>query len=164
MSSLFGGLLSSLTSYFNTYLLYMEQDPLVSLRFTIPLGIVFVYGLMLRSQSNRAKVDSNPVLAQEREQFAIPVDYLNKEMIYVTNQDVDHIVEIMEKSTRNIKMLSLIIKRNNSRYKRLKYRMKYTQSSKRKAKLQKRMDICTGDILGAYGEIRRITINVEKEE
>ncbi|MCL4357000.1 MAG: hypothetical protein M1460_03935 [Candidatus Thermoplasmatota archaeon] len=146
-----------------TFFTYLIQNPFNDLRFLVPLSLVFAYGLVLRHNSSKSKIDFNPNLSQSKEPFSIPDDYLNKEMLYVTKLDVDHVVNMMYKSSKEIKNLTHYISSNRSRYSRIKYRLGYTQSNRRKETLEKRMEECARNILNAYGTLRKIIMDIEME-
>ncbi len=147
-----------------TFFLYLIQNPFNDFRFLIPLSLALAYGFVLRHNSSKNKIEYNPNLSQSKEPFSIPDDYLNKEMLYVTNLDVDHVVNMMYKSSKEIRSLARYISSNRSRYRRIKYRLGYTQSKRRKEKLEKRMGECAKNILNAYSQLRKITMDIELEE
>ncbi|MGP6206725.1 hypothetical protein ACNF42_01630 [Cuniculiplasma sp. SKW3] len=142
----------------------IESDPLNTLKFLIPSIIVIFYFLVLKVASVRNKTDRNPDLKQEKEIFKVPKDYLNMEMVYVEKSDIEHVSDIILKSSRKVNIITKKIKSEYRKYKRIKYRITFVQSEKRKRVLEKRLSDITEGILKDYKEIRNSMLELGDEK
>lgn len=143
--------------------LYYEfrTEPFIFLIFSVPVFMVVFYFIILKINARRRKVDSDPTLKQEKETFKLPEDYINKEMVFVQNKDYDHFETNLENSSRKIVTLSKYLNRKARKYKRMKYRVTYTASERKKQKLSANMKKEFEEIMKAYANIQKATIDLD---
>ncbi len=143
---------------------YIEAKPFDTLKFLIPSLIVVFYFFVLKVSSFRNKTDRNPDLKQEKETFKVPNDYLNTEMVYVEKADVEHVSDIILKSSRKVNIITKKIKSEYRRYRRIKYRITFVQSERRKRALEKQLTEITESMLKDYKEIRNAMLELGQEK
>lgn len=145
----------------NGFIAEVMSDPLVMLQFLIPLLIVVVGVLTLKVHGARSKINTNPSMVQEREVFELPDDNFYKEMMYVDNGDSDHFEQTIEKNTKEIISSTKVIKNFARRYKRLKYRLQYTNSKRKKEKMDARMKAIMKEMLRIYGNLEKDMLKLD---
>ena len=106
-------------------------------------------------------MDSEPTLKQEKEDFKIPEDYINTEMLFVQNRDYDHFETNLENSSKKITILSKDLNRKARKYRRMKYRITYTASERKKQKLSKAMQEQFKEVMQIYASIQKVTIDLD---
>ncbi|MCL4345778.1 MAG: hypothetical protein M1496_05385 [Candidatus Thermoplasmatota archaeon] len=139
---------------------YIRADPLATLQFLVPSLMVVFYAILLKISGARNKVDRNPDLKQEKEVFRVPGDYLNKEMVYVEKSDIEHVSDIILKSSSKVNIITKRIRHEYRKYRRIKYRMTFVQSERRKASLRKQLNSIADNMLKEYTEIRKSMLDV----
>lgn len=142
----------------------IESDPFNTLKFLIPSVMVIFYFFVLKVASVRNKIYRNPDLKQETEVFKVPRDYLNKEMVFVEKADIEHVSDIILKSSRKVNIITKKIRSEYRKYKRIKYRLTFVQSEKRKKVLQRKLSGIAEGILKDYKEIRNSMLELSDEE
>ncbi len=139
---------------------YIESDPIHTLRFLIPSILIVFYAILLKVSAARNKVDKNPDLKQEKEVFPVPKDYINLEMVHVQNSDLDYVSDIILKSSNKVNIITKQMKRDMRRYRRIKYRMTFVQSDRKRKELRERMENITQSLLKQYAEIRKSMLEI----
>ncbi len=146
---------------FQAILLILIHEPYIFFRFLIPVLAVLGLAISLRVHGRRRYIDLEPVMAQETEKFVVPDDYLNKEMVYVENSDYAHFEEKIEDSSKKIAFYSKYLRKNARKYKRLRYKLNYVSSEKKKKKLNSNMEKQFKDIVRIYGKIQQASIDMD---
>lgn len=139
----------------------VRSDPLSLFQFLIPLLIIVAGVISLRVRGAKTKINANPSMVQERENFELPDDYFSKEMMYVINGDRDHFEQSIENSSNYIIRSTKAINRFARRYKRLKYRLQYTNSNRKKKRLEEQMKIIMNEMIRMYGEVEKNWIRLD---
>ncbi|MHB1440472.1 MAG: hypothetical protein ACYCSO_04650 [Cuniculiplasma sp.] len=147
----------TLTEFF----LQLEVKPYIVFIFLVPVLMIFFYFIILKINTHRRKVDSEPTLKQEKEDFKIPEDYINTEMLFVQNRDYDHFETNLENSSKKITILSKDLNRKARKYRRMKYRITYTASERKKQKLSKAMQEQFKEVMQIYASIQKVTIDLD---
>ncbi len=149
---------------FAAFISEIRTDPLALFQFLIPLLVLVFAVLTLKIRGTRVKVNSNPSMVQERENFELPDNDFNREMIYVTKQDFDHFEVSIEERSRMILASVKILDRMARKYKRLKYKAQYTTNNARKKRLNTLIQSKMGEMLKLYNTVEKemLKLNIEK--
>jgi hypothetical protein len=146
---------------FGEFILILETRPLLTLKFLIPTLIILIYSLILAINYLRNKVDKEPQPKQAKESFLVPMDNINKEMEFVQNLDYDHFESQLENSSAKIRVLSKSLRKKARKYRRMKYKMSFTASERKKQNLSKKMGEQFEDLVKIYGGIQRATLDMD---
>lgn len=138
-----------------------RSDPLSLFQFLIPVLILVAGVISLRIRGARTKINANPSMVQERENFQLPDDYFSTEMMYVVNGDRDHFEQSIESSSDFIIRSTKAIKQFARRYKRLKYRLQYTNSNRKKQRLEEQMKRIMNEMIRLYADVEKNWLNFD---
>ncbi len=155
--------ISAITGTFTVILQGILENPLVDLRFLVPVVVLLVITMSFRHSSKKTVTDSPPTLQQKREPFVTPNDRFNSELKRIEQNDMEfylrsfeHDLERFKEYSRKLKLL----KRDYFRYDKwaLSQRPKRSQRGK---KLQKEV---FDEIVSLYSDLKKMRLSVIETE
>lgn len=109
-----GNFLSSITTALSGYLGDILKNPATDLKFLVPVSILVIASLAIRSHSKRVRIDSVPTLSQKIEPFETPRDKFNVEVRFIVSGNYDVYVSRMDEELNRIEEIKkkyLILRR-----------------------------------------------------
>ncbi len=151
--------IGSITAPITSILGDILNNPLIDLRFLIPVITLLFIVLSFRHSSKKSVIDSPPTLQQKREPFITPDDRLSSELKRIEQNDMEYYIRSFEHDVDKFKEYSRklkLLKREYFRYDRwvLSQRPKKSQKGKR---LQKEI---FDEIVSLYADLKSLRLSV----
>ncbi|MGC8506064.1 MAG: hypothetical protein ACP5NK_05085 [Thermoplasmata archaeon] len=94
---------TGIAGYVEGVFYHILYNPIIDLKFLVPVVLLFAITMMLRHRVKKTKIDSAPTLEQKREPFTVSQDRFNSEIKKAEKYDMQFYVESLSQDVEKIK-------------------------------------------------------------
>ena len=150
---------TGITGYVEGLFYHFLYNPIVDLKFLVPVVLLFALTLMLRHRVRKTKVDSTPTLEQKREPFAASPDRFNSEIKRAQKYDIQFYVDSLSKDVEKIKQKYDQFKSTRKLY--YKYeRLSESQNPRKRKKGEEGKQELFDEMVKLYSQLKTMKLSV----
>ena len=150
---------TDITGYIEGLFYHFLYNPIVDLKFLVPVVLLFALTLMLRHRVKKTKVDSTPTLEQKREPFAASPDRFNSEIKRAQKYDIQFYVDSLSRDVEKIKQKYDQFKSTRRLY--YKYeRLSESQNPRKRKKGEEGKQELFDEMVKLYSQLKTMKLSV----
>jgi hypothetical protein len=154
---------TGIISYAEGILYHILYNPLIDIKFLIPVLLLFIVTIMLRHRGKKTKIDSAPTLEQKREPFVVVPDRFNNEIKRAEKYEMQSYVDLISGDVERIKQKYDQFKLLQKSYNRYE-RWSQAQNPRKRKKGKEGMQELFDEMVKLYSELKSMKLSVIETE